>query len=342
MKHILLTRDQFRSSVFERDEHKCVFCDKPAVDAHHIIERRLWQDGGYYIDNGASVCEEHHLECEKTTISVEDVRIACGITKPIVPSHLYPDHQYDKWGNTILPNGTRTKGELFYDESVQKILSLGGVLPLFTDYVKYPRTHHLPWSPGMHDDDRIIPDLSVFEGRNVVVTEKMDGENTTMYCDHIHARSVDSKGGEDRAWVKQFWSSISHDIPKGWRICGENLWSKHSIAYDSLESYFYGFSIWNDKNICLSWEETLEYFKYFNIVPVPVLWEGIWDEKVLHKIENELNTDTQEGYVVRVTDKFSYGDFSKSVTKYVRKDHIKTTPHWRYGSQLIKNGLSYV
>ena len=43
----LLTRDEFRRQVFERDGNKCVFCDRPAKDAHHIIERRLWPDAGY-------------------------------------------------------------------------------------------------------------------------------------------------------------------------------------------------------------------------------------------------------------------------------------------------------
>ena len=43
----LLTRDNFRESVFDRDNHKCVFCDKHAKDAHHIMERRLFNDGGY-------------------------------------------------------------------------------------------------------------------------------------------------------------------------------------------------------------------------------------------------------------------------------------------------------
>lgn len=59
----LLTRDIFRESVFSRDNHKCVICGNPAKDAHHIIERRLFSDGGYYIDNGASLCEEHHIKC---------------------------------------------------------------------------------------------------------------------------------------------------------------------------------------------------------------------------------------------------------------------------------------
>lgn len=110
---ILLPRDAFREQVFLRDKHSCVFCKSPAKDAHHILERRLWSDGGYYVDNGASLCAEHHLACEMTLISVEDVREACGITNILVPDQLYPDHVYDKWGNHVLANGTRTRGELF-------------------------------------------------------------------------------------------------------------------------------------------------------------------------------------------------------------------------------------
>ena len=76
----LLSRKDFRESVFKRDGFKCVFCEEKAQDAHHIMERRLFNDGGYYLDNGASVCEEHHLKCEMTLISPQEVREACNIT----------------------------------------------------------------------------------------------------------------------------------------------------------------------------------------------------------------------------------------------------------------------
>lgn len=341
----LLTRDQFRENVFARDKHKCVFCGKPAVDAHHILERRLWPDGGYYIENGASVCEEHHLECERTLISVEDVRHACGITKIVVPPHLYDDHIYDKWGNAILEDGRRAKGELFYDESVQKVLKEGNALSLFTPYVKYPRTMHFPWSPGMHSDDKMAYDMSQFLGQEVVITEKMDGENTTMYRDHIHARSIDSRGGEDRAWVKQFWSNIAYDIPEDWRICGENLWAEHSIHYSGLRSYFYGFSLWNDRNTCLSWEDTLTYFDLLGIRNVPVLWYGVlpdnYDEakKKIREVEKNLSWDKNEGYVMRVARAFEYKEFKDCVRKFVRAGHVQTTKHWRAGRAFTPNEL---
>ena len=80
-----------------------------------------------------------------------------------MPPHLYRDQPYDKWGNPVLPNGTRLRGELFDDASVQKVLA--PVLALFTDRVKYPRTYHLPWSPGLTDDDRKLDDLGLSRAR---------------------------------------------------------------------------------------------------------------------------------------------------------------------------------
>ena len=338
---ILLTRDVFRNSVFERDGYKCVFCGcTDQLDAHHIIERRLFLDGGYYIDNGATVCQKHHLECEMTLVSVEDVRKQCGIKKKIIPTHFYDDQIYDKWGNIVLPSGNRLKGELFFDGSVQKILELGNVLRLFLDQVKYPRTYHLPWSLGLNEDDRVMEDLSGFYGKRIIVTKKMDGENTSLYNDYYHARSLDSNNHVSRNWCKQFWSKIKHDIPKGWRVCGENLYAKHSISYNDLLSYFYGFSIWNELNVCLDWDSTLEWFNLLGIVSVPVVYDGAWDEKLIKNICQDNDSDTNEGYVIRVADNFSYIDFKKYVAKFVRKNHIQTVKHWMHGQSLERNFLN--
>lgn len=336
----LLTRDNFRESVFARSGGRCVVCGAPAVDAHHIIERRLWPDGGYYLNNGAGVCEDHHIACETTAISVEQIREYAGITKIIVPPHLYADQQYDKWGNPVLSNGQRLRGELFYDESVQKILNQGGVISQFTHYVKYPRTHHVPWSPGMNSDDRMLPDMSLYHGKRVVVTEKMDGENTTMYADHIHARSIDSGGHPSRNWVKNYWSQICGDIPEGWRICGENLFAEHSIHYDQLESYFLGFSIWDNMNNCLSWDYTLEWFTLMGIKHVPVLYDGVYDEKLIKSLWNDKQWNTNEGYIIRLADGFNYKDFRHSIAKFVRKGHVQTNKHWMHGQRVIPNGVS--
>lgn len=355
MEPKLLSRDDFREGVFARDNHKCVFCGKKAedtpegkLDAHHILERRLWPDGGYYLENGATVCEAHHLQCEKTLYSVDLVREMAGIKKKVVPPHFYPDHVYDKWGNPVLEGGDRGKGELFYDESVQKVLAMGGVLDLFTNYVKYERTFHLPWSPGLHDDDKALKFIDQFMGKRVIITSKMDGENTTCYSDgHVHARSIDSRGGEDRAWVKKFLiENVCFNLPDGWRVCGENLWAEHSIHYDDLPSYFLCFSIWNELNECLPWDETLEWCELLGMTPVPVLFDGVLprdDEQMaiamIRSVEKELQWERDEGYVIRIADGFKYGEFRKSVAKHVRKGHVQTTKHWRQGRQFIPNKL---
>jgi hypothetical protein len=336
----LLTRDEFREKVFARDGHKCVFCGKPAVDAHHILERRLWGESqGYYLSNGASVCEEHHIMCETTELSVEDVRQACKIEKFVIPDHLYDGHIYDKWGNLILDNGQRMKGELFNDESVQKILKKGGKLGLFTDYVKYPRSYHLPWSEGMTDDDRMHKDMSFFEGKRVIVTKKMDGENTSMYRDYYHARSIDGRTHPSRSWAKQFHSQICGEIPEGWRVCAENLYAKHSIAYTDLKSFVYGFSIWDNTNFCLDWDTTMEWFELLGVVPVEVIYDGIYDEKLIKALWDKSKYDHMEGYVMRTAEGFSYKDFKKCLGKFVRPNHVATAKHWMYGQAVEPNKL---
>jgi hypothetical protein len=323
-RNTLLTRDEFKRAVFMRDDNRCVLCDKPAVDAHHILERRLWGgDGGYYIDNGASVCAEHHMMCETTGVSVEDVRKACGITNIIVPSHMDVSQPYDKWGNPILSNGQRLKGDIFFDAGVQKVLA--PFMNLFTDHVKYPRTFHVPWSEGATGDDRVLSSMSMFEGKHVAVTHKMDGENTSLYRDKMHARSVDSIHHPSRDWVKaNVWSRIRHDIPERWRVCGENMYAEHSIRYEDLHDYFLGFSVWNDRNVCLSWDDTLVWFSLLDVVSVPVMYYGIYNESVIRSLWN----NEGEGYVIRNVGEFAYGAFKDNVAKFVRKNHVQTSEHW--------------
>jgi len=82
----LLTRKKFKRLVFERQNYVCAFCQLPCVDAHHILERKLFDDGGYYLDNGIGVCSKHHLLLEKDEISVEEARKAIGI-KNELPRH---------------------------------------------------------------------------------------------------------------------------------------------------------------------------------------------------------------------------------------------------------------
>jgi len=193
--------------------------------------------------------------------------------------------------------------------------------------IKYPRTCHLPWSEGMTSDDKMIKSLDAFRGRRVIVTEKMDGENTTMATDRCYARSIDSGRHESRSMVKSLW-----------RVCGENLYAKHSIHYTNLKSFFLGFSMWRYNNVCMNWGDTLVWFGLLNITPVKVLYDGIFDETILMNLAKELNTGDTEGYVVRVYDEVEFHNFGSEFAKYVRSNHVQTDKHWM-NQEIIPNIL---
>jgi hypothetical protein len=186
---------------------------------------------------------------------------------------------------------------------------------------KYPRTPHLSWSESISEDDTIGEDI--FLGTTVVITEKLDGENTSLYNDYYHAHSINSGSHPSRDYVKGLWGSIKDQIPKDFRICGENMFAKHSLHYTNLESYFLVFSIW-DGDVCLSWKDTVDYCKLLNLVTVPVLYEGLYDKNKLPTIDPL----KQEGYVIRSSNSFEYDDFVNNVRKYVRKGHVQTDEHW--------------
>ena len=204
--------------------------------------------------------------------------------------------------------------------------------------VKYPRTFHLDFSPGLQNDDRVIETLDGLIGQEVIVTEKMDGENTTLYRDHLHARSLDSKHHASRDWVKKFHGQIAYQIPEGWRICGENMYATHSIHYENLKSYFYGFSIWDEENIALSVDEQTEWFEAVGIIQPHVFYRGIFNLDFLHHLAENLDPLTQEGFVVRVVNRIAFQDFSTQVAKWVRKGHVQTDEHWMH-KQIIPNIL---
>jgi len=124
----LLSREEFKKAVFDRDRHICVVCGAPAADAHHILDRKLFPDGGYYLENGSSLCQKDHLEAEMSTLSVEDIRKLCGITSWPIPPGLDRDRHYDKWGNEILADGRREPGPMFHDDGARKILAKAGFL----------------------------------------------------------------------------------------------------------------------------------------------------------------------------------------------------------------------
>jgi hypothetical protein len=200
--------------------------------------------------------------------------------------------------------------------------------PTNTQKIKYPRTLHLPFSEGAVKEEKNLETTEMFHGKQIVVTEKLDGENTTMYTDCIHARSLDGDH-PTRHWVKGLQARVGWQIPEGFRICGENVYAKHSIEYSELDSYFYAFSVWN-QDICLNYFDGIAFCEELGIFTAPVLYVGLWDEVKVRACYTGVSKigGVQEGYVVRLADEFKFEDFQTSVAKFVRKNHVQTNKHW--------------
>lgn len=96
-----MTRKEFKESVFKVTNGKCCVpgCGCDAVDAHHILNRNLWTNGGYILSNGAALCEKHHLEAERGVITprqcMEYMSVKkADITKPDAFKDVMTDEEY--------------------------------------------------------------------------------------------------------------------------------------------------------------------------------------------------------------------------------------------------------
>jgi len=202
---------------------------------------------------------------------------------------------------------------------------------------KYPRTFHLPWSEGATDDDKThsYADIeTMFGNREVVVTEKLDGENTTIYGDGCsHARSLDSGYHPSRSHVKSKAAEIKGQIHPAWRIMGENAFARHSIEYNDLPDFFLMFGMSDENNIALSWDDVVEWGQLLEIPTVPVIYRGLWDSKKiknLYPFDSRCGGTVAEGYVVRIADSFCMDNFTNNVAKFVRANHVTTSQHWSH------------
>ncbi len=203
---------------------------------------------------------------------------------------------------------------------------------------KYGRTYHLPQSPGAGSDDKILHDLAVLRSaQDLVITEKMDGENTTIFAGGCYPRSPDARPHPSRDWMKAFAAAISPALSDKERIVGEYLYARHAITYADLPSYFLGFA-WIQGDVICSWDETAARFQELGIEPVPLIHRGAWRESLLEEILAEMDFSQQEGFVLRSAERFTESEMSSHMAKYVRADHVRSETHWMQ-APLVRNRL---
>lgn len=215
---------------------------------------------------------------------------------------------------------------------------------------KYNRTFHFPFSPGATNDDKIATSMDKLIGVPIVLTEKMDGSNTSIESRGCFARthaSVPTHASFDL--LKVLHAKIGFQIPPDMQFFGEWCYAKHSIEYSALPGYFLLFGIREldapGAGFWYAWEEVEEYSQYFEMPTVPVLFKGIVNsEKELKElVESFMNQPSacggiREGVVARVQREFKDDEFSTCIMKCVRANHVQTSEHWK-DQEIIKNKL---
>lgn len=338
-----MNRKKFREDCVKRDNNTCIVpsCNSRVDDEkdgegdiHHIIERKLWPNGGYIKENGVSICNYHHRLAEKNVIPPQAFWKWIKVSKPPLPDDI--PYNSNKWGEQL-------KAPPWKEHR---------------DNIKYPSTRHLPWSHKQDRDDTNHPNLENFIGYDLVASIKMDGSNCMIVKDSenpVRARNGKQANKEHFDLAKKmYWENNYYNkIPKNLQIFGEWLYAKHSIHYGcncatecqdigpALEDYFQVFGIYDNKyDIWLSWKKTLSIADELNLTVVPPVNEKyeigsykkeeiqlLWDD--LYDLSQKAVEQGHEGIIVRSKYPFYYSQIDKRLGKYVRPNHVKENEkHW--------------
>lgn len=348
----MLNREQFELLGFKRDGFKCIVpdCNKLVAspksvynvidksgDFHHLLERRLWTKkeelGGYYLSNGASLCEWHHrYGAETCAIQPQILRQWAGIKEVVLPSGWDKNKSYDKWG-VVLKRPTRYS-------------------------IKWPSTPYSHISPGYDVNDINLPDLKPFLNIPLVLTVKLDGSNAKVGRNIVAARNGSHAEHPSFDRLKADHARFGKLIPENILIFGENLVAVHSIHYKdklTLDSFFQVFGIY-DVNTMLfgGWDEVEEMAKRIGHPTVhvveriePISEEWRLEQKLLSHFDRVVK-EGHEGLVLRQTWGFTYANFEgyesdfgikvNAICKFVRANHISSSEHWSRQS-IVRNEI---
>lgn len=116
-------------------------------------------------------------------------------------------------------------------------------------------------------------------------------------------------------------------------MCGENLYPRHNIAYhfESERDFFQVFGIYDDKNVCISWDDVEQWCDILGVKHAQVIYRGKYNRDAVVSKFNGFKTrkrDDVEGFVVRNADSFTFNEFAQNVGKYVRANYVLTDENW--------------
>ena len=201
---------------------------------------------------------------------------------------------------------------------------------------KYPRTPYSPWSAA-NPHNRPAADMTRFIGREIVITEKLDGSNTLLRQGQACPRSTDSASASPwlaMARKHHAWKTIP--MPN-LQLYGEDIYGVHAIEYDSVpENATFRLFAARENDAWLSWDAVAALARKLDILTVPVLHRGT--PETLRELRREAEAlmrqpsaigPEKEGIVIRIAGSFPASEFDRSVCKMVRPGHVPPAAgHW--------------
>ena len=212
---------------------------------------------------------------------------------------------------------------------------------------KYPRSFHLPWSPGGTRDDKRMASVAGLIGTEIVVTEKLDGSNMALTREAVFARSNSGPPSHPSfAWAKALQARIGGQIEPGVTLFGEYCYAVHSIVYEELPGYFFLFGVRDDDSgAWWEWDLVTAQAGLLELPTVPEVFRGVVEsegalERLVRGVGGGVSVfgGEREGVVARVARGFDDAEFAGVLGKYVRADHVQTDEHWMFQELRVQRG----
>lgn len=213
---------------------------------------------------------------------------------------------------------------------------------------KYPRSSHFPFSPGMSNDDRMMPDINTLLNRELIASEKLDGSNCCLERDGVFARSHSGPPTHPSFnMLKAMHADLRDQLEPNLQFFGEYCYAVHSITYGALPAYFFLFGI-RDKLTQMWWDfdSVVAAAEVLDLQMPPVIWRGsfVTRASLERAVMNSATMPStfggpREGLVVRWTDGFLDEEFNGSLAKWVRQGHVQTDAHWT-SQEIVRQRLT--
>jgi hypothetical protein len=181
----------------------------------------------------------------------------------------------------------------------------------------YPRIPYLWPSDVATAGDRVVPDVEreLWFHRHVVVEEKIDGANVTIWWEDGRPR-VASRGGPDamdrggqlgplRAWADRRYEVLRPMLEGGAVLYAEWLWLSHTVVYEALPDYLVALDVLRPDSGLLALPERDELCRRARLAVPPRLFSGVLRSvaALLDLIgPSGLGSQPMEGVVIRRDD----------------------------------------